>query len=368
MPRSIFQDAMSRMRAANRSRSETANAGFRNKEEPMSNLQAISDRVETETRAAYITEFGAPELIRYGSLPIPAMGPTDVLVRTEAVAVNPVDCLIRAGIYRTPTPFPFVVGRDLAGVVVAAGPGAVGVTVGDRVWSNSLGHGGRQGSFSEHVVVAADRCYQRPEGVSPSAAVAVAHPAATAYLALFRQAQLQPGETVFVGGGGGNVGRAAVELAAAAGARVIASARAEDFDDCTALGASAVVDYREGGAALAKAAPQGVDVYLETSGQHDFTAALRVLAPGGRIVLMAGTATVPLPVSALFQRNARLLGFVISDASISDLAAAGARINERLAAGGLKARIASTLKLADAAEAHRIVEKRTVRGRIVLQP
>jgi NADPH:quinone reductase-like Zn-dependent oxidoreductase len=334
----------------------------------MSNLENATERVETETRAAYITEFGAPELIRYGTLPIPAIGPTDVLVRTEAVAVNPVDCLIRAGVYRTPTPFPFVVGRDLAGVVVATGPGAVGVAVGDRVWSNSLGHGGRQGSFSEHVVVAADRCYHRPDGVSPSAVVAVAHPAATAYLALFRHAGVQPGETVFVGGGGGNVGRAAVELAAAAGARVIASARAEDFDDGRALGASEMVDYREGVAAVAKAAPEGVDVYLETSGHHDFSAALRVLAPGGRIVLMAGNASVPLPVSALFQRNARLLGFVISDASVGDLAAAAARINQRIAAGGLKARIAATMKLADTAEAHRIVEKRNVRGRIVLQP
>lgn len=331
-------------------------------------FQASAGRVEIEARAAYITEFGTPEVIRYGNWPIPAIGPTDVLVRTEAVAVNPVDCLIRAGVYRTPTPFPFVVGRDVAGVVAAAGPGAVGFAVGDRVWSNSLGHGGRQGSFSDHVVVAADRCYHLPDAVSADAAVAVFHPAATAYLALFRHAGVQPGETVYVGGGAGNVGRATVELAAAAGARVIASAQPEDFDECAALGASAVVDYRDGAAAVAKAAPEGVDVYMDTSGNHDFTAALGVLAQGGRIVLMAGTARVPLPVSAVFQRNARLLGFVISDASVSDLAAAAALINKRLAAGGLRARVASTMTLADTAEAHRLVEARTVRGRIVLKP
>jgi NADPH:quinone reductase-like Zn-dependent oxidoreductase len=290
-----------------------------------------------------------------------------VLVRTEAVAANSVDCLIRAGVYRTPTPFPFVVGRDLAGVVVAAGPGAAGFAVGDRVWSNSLGHGGRQGSFSDYVVVAAERCYHLPDAVSAEAAVAVFHPAATAYLALFRHAAVQPGETVFVGGGG-NVGRAAIELAAGAGARVIASARSEDFDDCTALGASALVDYRDGVAAVRKAAPEGVDVYLETSGRHDFAAAIDVLARGGRIVLMAGTASVPLPVGAFFQRDARLLGFVISDASVADLAAAAALINKRLAAGGLKPRITSTMTLAETLEAHRLVDKRTVRGRIVLRP
>ena len=334
----------------------------------MSKPRAIADRVEIEARAAYITELGAPEVIRYGVVPIPAIGPTDVLVRSEALAVNPVDCLIRAGVYRTPTPFPFIVGRDVAGVVVVAGPGAAGFAVGDRVWSNSLGHGGRQGSFSDYVVVAADRCYHLPDAVSADAAVAVFHPAATAYLALFRHANLQPGETVYVGGGAGNVGRATIELAAAAGARVIASARPEDFDDCAALGASAVVDYQDGAAAVAKAASEGVDVYLDTSGHHDFAAALEVLAKGGRIVIMAGTARVPLPVSALFQRDARLVGFVISDALVSDLAAAAALINKRLAAGGLKPRIASTMTLADTAQAHRLVEARTVRGRIVLHP
>jgi NADPH:quinone reductase-like Zn-dependent oxidoreductase len=334
----------------------------------MTNLQTSAERVAIETRAAYITEFGAPDVIHYGTLPIPPLGPTDVLVRTEAVAVNSVDCLIRAGVYRTPTPFPFVVGRDVAGVVAVAGPGAVGFAVGDRVWSNSLGHGGRQGSFSDHVVVAADRCYHLPDTVSADEAVAVAHPAATAYLALFRHAGVQPGDTVYVGGAAGNVGRAAVELAAVAGARVIASARSDDFDDCAALGASAVVNYRDGATAVRKAAPEGVDVYIDTSGHHDFTAALDVLAAGGRIVLMAGTASVPLPVSVLFQRNARLLGFVISDASVGDLAVSAALINQRLAAGGLKPRTISTMTLADTREAHRLVDKRTVRGRIVLRP
>jgi NADPH:quinone reductase-like Zn-dependent oxidoreductase len=334
----------------------------------MTNIQTGADQVESEARAAYITEFGAPEVIQYGNLPIPALGPTDVLVRTEAVVVNPVDCLIRAGLYRTPTSFPFVVGRDVVGRVVATGPGAAGFAVGESVWSNSLGHGGRQGSFSEYVVVAAERCYHLPDAVSPAAAVAVFHPAATAYLALFRHARVQPGETVYVGGGAGNVGRAAIELATAAGARVIASARPEDFAECAALGASAVVDYRNGAAAVAKAAPERVDVYMDTSGHHDFTAALDVLAPRGRIVLMAGTASVPLPVSAFYRRNARLLGFVISDASLSDLASAAALINKRLATDGLKARLVCTMTLADTAEAHRLVDTRSVRGRIVLQP
>jgi Alcohol dehydrogenase GroES-like domain len=79
-----------------------------------------------------------------------------VLVRTEALAVDQVDTLVRSGAYRTPTPFPFIIGRDLAGRVAASGPGAADFAEGDRVWCNSLGHGGRQGSFAQHVVVAAE--------------------------------------------------------------------------------------------------------------------------------------------------------------------------------------------------------------------
>ncbi len=148
----------------------------------------------------------------------------------------------------------------------------------------------------------------------------------------------------------------------------MASARPEDADECASLGASAVVDYHDGAAAIAKAAPEGIDVYLDTSGHHDFDAALEVLAKGGRIVLMAGTARVPLPVATLFQRDASILGFVISDASVAELAAAAELINERLAAGGLRPRIARTMSLADTAEAHRLVESHEVRGRVVVRP
>ncbi|WP_093175721.1 alcohol dehydrogenase catalytic domain-containing protein [Sinosporangium album] len=125
-------------------------------------------------RAAFIKTLGPPENIRYGELPDPEPGPTDVLVDVTAVAVNPVDTFVRSGLFRTPIVFPFVVGRDLVGTVAATGPGAVGFAVGDAVWSNSLGHGGRQGAAAERVVVSADRLYHLPQGVDPVRAVAVA--------------------------------------------------------------------------------------------------------------------------------------------------------------------------------------------------
>jgi NADPH:quinone reductase-like Zn-dependent oxidoreductase len=186
----------------------------------------------TRMRAAYVTAYGPAETIAVGELPVPAVGPADVLVAVQVVSVNPVDTFVRSGRYATPVPFPFILGRDLAGQAVSVGAGVSSFAPGDRVWCNSLGHEGRQGSFAEFAAVPADRLYRIPDGVTPEVAVAVAHPAATAYLAWFAHGMLRLGETVYVGGAAGNVGTAAVTMAHAAGARVLASARPADFQRC----------------------------------------------------------------------------------------------------------------------------------------
>jgi NADPH:quinone reductase-like Zn-dependent oxidoreductase len=320
-------------------------------------------------RAAYITELGPADAIRVGELPVPVPGPTDVLVRVEVVVVDPVDTMVRSGAYRTPTPFPFVVGRDLVGTVAQVGAGVVGFTAGDRVWCNSLGHGGRQGSFAEYAVVPAERLYHLPAGVDPVAAVAVLHPAATAYLALFRHGGLRPTETLYVGGAAGNVGTALTSLARAAGARVLAGARPEDDGWCRAAGAAEVVDYRDPGLAgrLAALAPAGIDLYVDTSGHLDLPGAIDRLADRGRIVLMAGgDQRLTLPAGPLYTHGRSILGFVISLATTADLAEAAAVLNDRLAAGDLPARVRVVWPLERAAESHRAVE-RGERGRTVLR-
>jgi NADPH:quinone reductase-like Zn-dependent oxidoreductase len=319
--------------------------------------------------AAYVTELGPAEAIRVGELPRPAPGPTDVLVRVEVVVVNPVDTLVRSGAYPTPTPFPFVVGRDLVGTVAEAGPGVAGFAAGDRVWCNSLGHGGRQGSFAEYAVVPAERCYQLPAGVDPVAAVAVLHPAATAYLALYRHGGLRPTETVYVAGAAGNVGTALTSLARAGGARVLAGARPEDAGWCRSAGAAEVVDYRDPDlrGRLAALAPAGIDLYVDTSGHLDLPGAVDLLADRGRIVLIAGgSQRLTLPVGPLYRHDRRILGFAISRAGVPELAEAAAVLNDRLAAGALPARVRVVWPLERAAEAHRAVE-RGERGRTVLR-
>jgi NADPH:quinone reductase-like Zn-dependent oxidoreductase len=327
---------------------------------------------EGHVRAAFIERRGPADEIKVGDQPVPEMGPADVLVQVEAVAVNQVDTFVRSGSYPTPLPFPFVIGRDLVGTVVARGPGVAGFQVGDRVWSNSLGHGGRQGAAAEFATVGAARAYPVPTGLDPAALVAVVHPAATAYLALHVHGELRSGDTVLVAGAAGHVGRAATVMAARAGARVVATAGVRDLDLCRDLGADVVVDYRHPDLVhmLAEVVPDGVDLHLDTSGRHDLAAVLTLMAPRGRIVVMAGLDARPLlPVGPLYTRDIHIVGFAISNASTPDLAAAARRINQLVVDGVLDAGPVEVLPLSAAANAHRRIERGEVRGtRLVLVP
>ncbi|MFI8308360.1 NADPH:quinone reductase [Streptomyces sp. NPDC085927] len=320
-------------------------------------------------RAAYVERFGPPEEIRFGELSCPRPGPTDVLVDVLATTVNPVDTFVRSGRFRTDVAFPFVVGRDLVGRVARAGEGAAGFAPGDLVWSNSLGHGGRQGAAAERAVVASDRLYHLPPEADPYEAVAVFHPAATAYLALFTHGNLRAGETVLVEGAAGNVGSALVTLAVRAGARVVATAAAKDAGHCRSLGAGQVLDYADPHLEqrIVQAAPHGVDLHLDTSGRNELERAVSLLAPRGRVVLLAGAGTRPvLPAGDLYMKDGSVRGFVISHATSAELAEAARVINGLLAANRLRPREVVSRPLASAGEAHRQMEEGMLRGRRVV--
>ncbi|MDT0345793.1 NADPH:quinone reductase [Streptomyces litchfieldiae] len=323
-------------------------------------------------RAAYIEQLGSPDEIRHGELPDPLPGPTDVLVDVIATTVNPVDTFVRSGVFRTPVPFPLVLSRDLVGTVAEAGPGASGFRPGDLVWCNSLGHAGRQGAAAERAVVPADRLYHLPPGVDPEDAVTVVHPGGTAHLALFTHGRVRPGETVFVAGAAGNVGSALLVLAADAGARVVATASPRDADYCRSLGAAEVIDYHAPDLTdrLRAACPDGIDLHIDAFGTNDLTAAVELLAPRGRIVLLAGVAARPvLPVGPFYMKDATIHGFVISHATTAELADAATVLNRLLAAGRLRPRRTERVPLSQLAEAHRRMEKGALRGmRLIVRP
>ncbi len=314
---------------------------------------------------------GPADSIRLTDLPVPEPGPDEVLVRVSAATVNPVDGYVRSGRYDTPVPFPFILGRDLVGTVAAVGGAVRTVRPGDRVWADSLGHDGRQGSFTDLAVVPRDRVYPVPPGVDAETLVAVAHPAVTAYLGWFVHAGIRPGHTVFVGGAAGNVGTAAIQLARRAGVRVVAGCRPERAARCRAAGADEVVDDRAPDLVdrLRQVAPQGVDAFWDTSGGNDFRVAAAVVTVGGCVLVTAArTASPEMSWAPLYTRDITVRGFVLSRATSAQLADGAALIATMVADGGLTTRIAGRYRLTEAAEAHRRIEAGGVDGRLLVLP
>lgn len=333
-------------------------------------------------KAACIARTGPPEVIEVIDLPDPVPGPGEVLVRVRASAVNPIDTYIRSGAVAMPLAFPYVVGCDLAGEVVATGPATTRFQVGDLVWGSNQGLLGRQGTCAELAAVDERWLYPLPEGVAPRDAAAAALVGITAHLGLVTHAGLRGGEAIFVSGGSGGVGSMVVQIARRLGSRVAATASSDEgVRRLAGYGAALVIDRRGlagGPAALAERvrgfAAKGVDVYWEALREPDLEAALGLITDGGRIVLMAGRdARPPLPVGPFYVKGARLVGFAMFKAPWYAQQAAAADLNRWLA-DGLRAPVAAVLPLAAAAEAHRLQEQATLArtgrlaGKIVIEP
>jgi len=257
-------------------------------------------------KAAFIEKTGPPENIRFGEVPDPKLGDSQVLVRVKAVAVNPIDTYVRGGLIKVDLPQPFIIGCDLAGTVERVGPKAARFKAGDRVWGSNQGLMGRQGSFAELAAVDESFLYPTPARVSDEDAAAIALVGITAHLGITR-AQLQGGETLFVNGGSGGVGSTVIQMAKAMGAKVIATAGTDEKAAiCRKLGADVAINYKMENVAEAikKAAPNGVNVWWETTREPNFEVAMPALAFRGRMVVMAGRDARPaFPLGSFYTRD-----------------------------------------------------------------
>lgn len=328
-------------------------------------------------KAAFIEQPGEPEAIQYADLPTPEPKAGQVLVRVQAVAVNPIDTYIRRGTVKMELPKPFVVGCDLAGTVERAGPGSR-FKEGTRVWGSNQGLFGRQGTFAEYAAVDEKWLYPTPEGVKDETAAAIALVGITSHLGLRRFARLQAGETLFVNGGTGGVGSTVVQMAKAIGAKVITTAGTDEkVSECRALGADAAVNYRRDDvdAVVRAFAPDGVNVWWETLREPNFERTVPLLAKRGRMIVMAGREARPIfPVGPFYVKDCSLYGFAMFNASPDEQREAAEDINRWLVEGKLRPRIDRVLPLEKAAEAHRLQEDNTLHhagtlaGKIVLKP
>ncbi len=329
-------------------------------------------------KAAYIKQVGLPENIIFGDLPTPEPRGAAALVKVRAVDVNPVDTYIRAGNVVMPIPIPFIVGCDLAGVVEAVGPDVRRFKPGDRVWCSNQGLLGRQGTFAEYAAVEEQWLYPIPEGVSDEQATAVSLVGITAHLGLVRDAKLRHGESVFINGGSGGVGSMVIQMAKALGARVAATAGSDEkLAVCHSLGADVAINYKteDIAAGVKEFNPAGVDVYWETQREPNFERAVDLLAPRGRIILMAGREARPVfPVGPFYIKGCSMHGFAMFNATPDEQRTAAADINRWLVAGQLKAHIDRMMPLSETAAAHRLQEENTIgkkgtlSGKIVLKP
>ena len=326
-------------------------------------------------RAVVVDEFGPPERLRVAEVPPPQPGPGEVLVEVHAAPVNYVDLLVVDGTYQFLPARPFIPGKGPAGVVTALGPGVPAPRAGERVLAMA-----EEGGYAEAVAIRADQCYRLPPRMSFVEAASLSLVYDTAWFALRERARVAPGETVLVLGASGGVGRAAVQLARAVGARVLAGvSRPERAAVALAAGADAVIDLSRENLrdslreeVWAATEGRGADVILDPLSGEVFAAALRALAWCGRLVVI-GFAGGPIPTvktNYLLLKNIEVSGLQISDYRSrrpARMAACFAEVFELYDEGRIEPAPAQVFPLDKAGEALAALRDRRLAGRAVLR-
>ncbi|MGH7741314.1 MAG: zinc-binding dehydrogenase [Candidatus Eiseniibacteriota bacterium] len=341
-------------------------------------------------KAMVLERFGGPEVLEMRERPDPVIAPDEALVRVRACGINHLDLWVRSGLRGLDVEMPHVLGNDIVGEIEAVGAAVRHLKPGEKTLvlptlscgvcaacMNGDDHlcrhydvigRRRNGGYAERVAVPAVNCLPYPENLPWERAAAVPLVFLTAWHMLVGRANVRPGEDVLVIGAGSGVGSAAIQIAAMIGARVIATASgAAKLERARALGAHQVIDHAsEDIAARARelTGGKGVDLVLEHVGGPVFERAVAALARGGRLVTCGATAggKVNLDLNLLFGRHLTLLGSWMGRRA--ELVEALKFVDS----GELQPVVDRVMPLAEAAEAHRMIEERRNFGKIVLIP
>lgn len=324
-------------------------------------------------RAVQINGYGSPDALVCVSVELPPLQPDDVRIRTIASAVNYTDLEIRAGHWpiRKSNPFPYVPGVEVVGVVVEVGARAVDVAPGDRVITMMQGLGGvraeRTGGYADYVTVAADAVAPIASAIDPYVVAALGLGGVTAYEGLRKIGSLA-GKRIVVTGAAGGVGSTAVAIAKAQGAKVVAIvSRAEQSEYVRGLGAEEIVlSNRDAPPELDAATFDGI---LDTVGAPLFECSLRALKPGGILSLVGavGGSDVRFDLWDLI-RPVTLTGYSSESLDGPALRNAVAALTGWVKDGSIAAPRYTTVPLAEAAQAHTMLESRGISGRVLLVP
>ena len=324
-----------------------------------------------EMTAVEIAAPGPPDVLRPVRRPVPRPGPGEVLVRVAAAGVNRPDLLQRAGHYPPPAGASDIPGLEVAGTVVALGKGTAGWSEGDAVTALVAG-----GGYAEYCIAPSEQCLPVPRGLDLAEAAALPETAFTVWTNVFDRGRLASGETLLVHGGSSGIGTTAIQMARAFGARVLVTAgTAEKCAACVALGAERAIDYRREDfvAAVREATGgRGVDVLLDMVGAPYFARNLECLAVEGRLVQI-GVQQGPkaeLNLLAVMQRRLTVTGSTLRPRSVAEKGKIAAALRERvwprIEEGKFRPVLHARLPLAEAREAHRIMEAGTHIGKLVL--
>lgn len=316
--------------------------------------QANEERTHSTMMAWRVHEFGPPEVMKFERIPRPEPGPGEVLVKVEAAGVGPWDGWIRAGKSALPQPLPLTLGSDLSGEIVAMGPGVSKLRVGDQVYG--VTNPQFIGAYAEYAIASAEMVSHKPTSLTHVEAASVPVIAVTAWQALFDHAHLEAGQTVVIHGAAGNVGSYAVQLARRAGVQTIAIVSTGDISFVRDLGANTVIDYRT---QRFEDQVRDADAVIDLVGGETQSRSFQVLRRGGKLI-----SAVSNPDQQLAERHDVAATFFLVNVTNQNLA----EIARLVDGGQLRTKVGAVLPLADAREAHLMLEhvRPQPKGKIVL--
>ncbi|MGH9899139.1 MAG: NADPH:quinone reductase [Pyrinomonadaceae bacterium] len=319
-------------------------------------------------KAIQVHEHGEPEVMELREVPDPTVLSGQVLIQSRAIGVNPVDTYIRSGLYPVKPQLPYTPGVDAAGIIEAVGTGVSGLTVGQRVYTA----GNLSGAYAEKILCTESQVHPLPDEVTFAQGAAVYVPFATAYRTLFQIAMAQPDEVVLVHGASGGVGIATVQLARAAGLRVIGTGGSDKGRRLVLeQGAHHVLDhtapdYTDQILKLTEA--RGVNIIVEMLANINLNKDLSLLAIRGRVVMVGSRGTIEIDPRLAMGREASIHGMWLMNASSGELASIHAALVAGLENKTLRPIVGREFPLAEAAQAHQAVLEPGAYGKIILLP
>ena len=322
-------------------------------------------------KALVISEPGDPGVLTWSEVPGPPVRDGEVLIDVAASAVNRAYLLQRQGNYRAPAGDSEILGLECSGRIAALGPGVSGWAVGDEVCALLTG-----GGYAEKVAVPAGQVLPVPKDLDVVTAAGLPETVCTVWWNVFMTAGLQPDETLLVHGGASGIGTTAIQLAKSLGAKVLVTVGSkEKAERCVELGADAAINYKEEdfvARVRELTGGHGADVILDSVGAAYLMRNVETLADSGRLVVIGlqGGVRAELDISKLLFKRTSLTGSALRSRPLAQKAAIVAAVREHVwplvASGAFKVVVDRKVPMAEAGEAHRVVEASEHVGKVLL--